>query len=315
MRRRPLEPHLTRLEISCGTPPEVDCGADLKLAVNVSCHSGCDLRHGLVRVIAPDGERAVVELARHDETGSSTEEFVVAAPQEVGEHSWVIAFGNADSRETRHEPSSLSLRFRTKPHRTSVAVWGAPAPVVVHKTITVKVGVKCSAGCRLTGQVVRVIDEAGSSLAEGRLGEARWPGTSGLYVAELSLPETNTERVFHWSGSFSGDGLTLPHESASSPFSFRTAGPPEHTVVVEVKERDAGAPLEGVGVFMGIYHATTDARGRVELKLPKGAYTIVARRRGFQGPALSVAVDGERTSAIPMDLVRESNPEEEEVWM
>jgi hypothetical protein len=296
-------------------PPEVDCGADLKLTVDVSCPSGCDLRRGLVRVVAPDGEILAVELARFDGTANATEDLVVAAPPEVGEHCWTIAFEGAESCESPHEPSSRSVRFRTKPHGTSIAVWDAPTPVAVHSPFPVKVGVKCSAGCRLTGQVVRVSDEAGSCVAEGRLGEAPWPGTRGLYVAELNLPETTTERVFHWTCSFSGNGLALPHESGSSLFSFRTAGAPEHIVVVEVKERDAGAPLEGVGVFMGMYHATTDARGRAELKLPKGAYPLVARRRGFQGPSLSVAVDGERTFAIPMDLVPESDPDEEEVWM
>jgi len=201
------------------------------------------------------------------------------------------------------------------PHRTSVAVWGAPTPVAVHSTFTVKVGVSCSAGCRLAGQVVRVNDEAGSCVAEGRLGEAPWPRTRGLYVAELSLPATATERVLYWTGSFSGDALTPPHESASSLFSFRTVEPPEHAVVVEVKERDAGAPLGGVGVFMGIHHATTDARGRAVLRLPKGTYTLVVRRRGCERPSLSVRVDRERTFAIQMGLVPEADPDEEEIWM
>lgn len=47
----------------------------------------------------------------------------------------------------------------------------APTPVPVRSAFTVKVGVKCSEGCRLAGRVVRVSDEAGSCVAEGRLGE------------------------------------------------------------------------------------------------------------------------------------------------
>lgn len=86
-------------------------------------------------------------------------------------------------------------------------------------------------------------------------------------------------------------------------------------MVVEVKEREAGAPLEGVGVFMGIYQATTDARGQAELKLPKGAYTLAVRRRGFEAPSISVAVDGERTLAIQMGLVPEADPDQSEIWM
>lgn len=204
---------------------------------------------------------------------------------------------------------------RAKSHRTSAAVWGAPTPVAVRSTFTVKVGVKCSEGCRLPGQVVRVSDEAGSCVAEGRLGEAPWPGTRGLYVAELSLPASATEGVFHWRGSFLGDAMAPRHESASSLFSFRTVEPPEHTVVVEVKERESGAPLERVSVFMGIYQAITDALGRAELKLPKGAYTLAVRRRGYEAPSLSVAVDRERTFSIQMGLVPEADHDQNEVWM
>ena len=203
----------------------------------------------------------------------------------------------------------------TKSHRTSVAVWGAPTPVAVRSTFTVKVGVKCSEGCRLAGQVVRVSDEAGSCVAEGRLGETPWPGTRGLYAAELVLPAPATEGVSHWTGSFLGDTLVPPHEGASSFFSFRTVEAPAHTVVVEVKERESGAALEGVGVFMGIYRATTDAGGRAELKLPKGAYTLAVRRRGCAAPSLSVAVDSERTFSLQMGLVPEADHDENEVWM
>jgi hypothetical protein len=202
-----------------------------------------------------------------------------------------------------------------KSHRTSVAVWGAPTPVTVGSTFTVKVGVKCSEGCRLAGQVVRVSDEAGSCVAEGRLGEMPWPGTRGLHVAELGLPATATEGLSHWRGSFPGDAIAPPHESASTLFSFRTVQRPEHTVVVEVKERESGAPLEGVGVFLGIYRAATDARGRAELKLPKGAYTLAVRRRGFEAPSLSVAVDRELTFSLQMGLVPEADHDRNEVWM
>ena len=179
----------------------------------------------------------------------------------------------------------------------------------------VKVGVKCSAGCRLAGHGVKASDEAGSNMGEGRLGEAPWPGTRGLYVAELNLPAPATEKVSSWSSSFLGDGLASPHESASVAFSFRTAKPPEHTVVVKVTERDAGTPLAGVAVFMGVYRATTDARGLAKLELPKSTYELIVRKRDYEAPSMTVEVDRETTVEIQACLVPETNPDEEEVWM
>lgn len=314
-RKNALWIHPTKLELSQAVPREVDSGTNLTLKVNVSCPSGCDLRRGLVRVVGPDRDFAAIELVRHDETTNETEEFVFATPQDVGDHSWAIVFVSPEIGDTVHEESSLPLLFRTKSHSTSMAVWGAPTPVAMHSSFNVKVGVKCSAGCRLAGQFVQVSDEAGSNIGEGRLGEAPWPGTRGLYVAELSLPAPATEKVSSWSGSFVGDGLPSPHESASVAFSFRTAKPPEHTVVVKVTERDAGTPLAGVAVFMGVYRATTDARGLAKLELPKSTYELIVRKRDYEAPSMTVEVDRETTVEIQACLVPETNPDEEEVWM
>ena len=220
-----------------------------------------------------------------------------------------------DDGDTAHEKISHPPHFRTKPHSTSMAVWGAPTPVAIDSTFNVKVGVKCKAGCRLAGQLVQVTDEAGSHIGEGRLGQAPWPGTRGLYVAELSLPAPATEKVSRWSGSFAGGTLPSPHDSTSAAFSFRTAKPPEHTVAVKVTDRDTGTPLAGVAVFMGVYRAATDARGVAKLDLPKSTYELIVRRRDYEAPSRTVEIDRETSVEIHACLVPEPNPDEEEVWM
>jgi hypothetical protein len=293
-------------------PPEVDCGTDLGLRVRVSCDSGCDLRRGRVRVVGPSGEIASAELAFWDDAGNTTEDLVLPAPREVSDHCFRLAFESSGGSD--HEESSRFLRFRTKAHATSMAVWGAPAPVAVRSAFTVKVGVRCS-GCDLAGGIVRVRDEVGNLLSEGRLGRMPWPGTRGLHVAELSLLAPATEALFRWSGSFSGEGMELAHESSECRFSFRTAGPPEHTVRVEVTERDSGDPLEGVSVFLGTYHAATDSGGLAELHVPKGTYALVARKRDREAPKRNVAVEKDQTLGIQMGVLVRADPDEEEVWM
>jgi hypothetical protein len=212
------------------------------------------------------------------------------------------------------EPEKLDPIRRAKPHATSVAVWGAASPVVAGSAFTVRVGVACSS-CDLAETVVRVHDERGSLVSEGRVGREPWPGTRGLYVTELSLVAPASERVFRWSASFSGDGLSVPHESSSCLFSFRTAHPAEHAVKVEVTDRDFGAPLEGVSVFLDIYHAVTDARGLAELRVPRGDHALVARKHDRETATANVVVEGNRTLAIQMGILVRRDPDEEEVWM
>lgn len=199
-------------------------------------------------------------------------------------------------------------------HSTSVAVWGAPSPVTVQSSFNVKVGVKCSAGCRLAGHRVQVLDEKGSLIGEAPLGDALWAGTRGLYVAELTLPAPAIEDIFSWSGSFPGDAASR-HELASVAFSFRTAAPPEHSVVVKVTDREAGHPLGGVELFMGIYRAATDAHGLAKFELPKNTYELKVRERDGEAAPMTVEVDGNTAVEIQASLTPEPTPEEKELWM
>ena len=196
-----------------------------------------------------------------------------------------------------------------------MAVWGVPAPVVMDGPFKVKVGVKCSAACKLTGQFVEVSDELGSKICGGRLGEAPWLGTSGLYVAEVSLAAPATEGVCRWSVAFVGDKLPSPHEGTGATFSFRTAKPPQHRLTVKVTERDVGTPLTRVEVFMGVYRASTDECGLANLELPKGNYELKVRKRGYQTLPMTVEVVTDVTVQIEASLVPERNPDDDEVWM
>lgn len=202
-----------------------------------------------------------------------------------------------------------------RPHPTSMAVWGAPSPVPMQSTFQVKVGVKCAEGCALAGRLVRVTDEAGSTIGEAPLGEKPWKGTQGLYVAELSLQAPAAENVFNWSTSFAGDDSETPHDGASTTFSFRTAGPPEHTVVVKVVDRDEGKPLGGITVLMGLYRAVTDAHGHATFAVPKSTYELKLRNREAEAPSTTVEVDQSCSVEILARPAPQSGPDETEIWM
>ena len=91
-------------------------------------------------------------------------------------------------------------------HATSIAVWGVPSPVAADGRFTVRVGVKCAAGCPLTGQPVAVRNEAGAGVGRGRLGAAPEPGTRALYRADLTLTAPAREGVHAWTVVFAAAG-------------------------------------------------------------------------------------------------------------
>ena len=203
------------------------------------------------------------------------------------------------------------------------------------------VGVRCASGCRLTGLPIVVRDAAGTAVGAGRLGEAPSPRTRALYAAEVPLVAPQEKGVHAWTagvasstlldgndaartgeGSEAVDGPEAPgaeleaeHVPASSPFSFRTTGPPDHRVTVTVCDREAEAPIDGAEVRIGLCHAATDAAGRAVLDVPAGEHAVSTRKAGYEPHADRVTVA--RDVALRIVAVRASDADldDDQVWM
>jgi hypothetical protein len=307
--------HQPRLETSQPVPPELDVGAEVVLKVKVSCPHGCDLSGAQVKVMAADEVLMTSGLAASGETIYETEDFPLNAPAQVGEHTWTLLFARHDDQGVVHEESRQLISVATRPHATSLAVWGVPSPVVMNRPFTVKVGVKCSAACQLTGRLARVCDEAGTRLGEGRLGDTPWPGTSALYVAEVQLVAPATEGIHVWSATFAGIESELAHEEASSTFSILSASTPEHRVTVKVTDKETDTSLENVSVRLGAYRASTDRLGLASLDLPKGVYELDAWKVGYEIVPRTVDVETDLIIHVEASAAPEMNPDDERVWM
>ena len=307
--------HQTNVEMSQAVPLELEVGAGVILKIKVSCPEGCDLRGIPVKVMAADEVVVISELATYDETIKETENFALKAPEQVGEHAWTILFLRREIEGVVHEESCLVVSFTTRPHTTSMAVWDVPSPVVMNRSFKVKAGVKCSAACPLAGQLIEVCDEAGTRIGESRLGETPWPGTSALYVADVELAAPATEGMASWSARFAAREAGLPHAEASAAFSFRTARPPEHRVTVKVTEKDTKAPLENVDVRLGVYRASTDARGLASLELPGGVYDLDAWKAGYETFPRTVEVGKDLMVQVEAVFSPEKDPDDSQVWM
>ena len=149
----------------------------------------------------------------------------------------------------------MTVGDETQPaHRTSVAVWGAPAPVVAASRFTVTVGVKCAAACGLAGHAVVIRDENGRDIGQGTLdGEPR-AGTRALYAAAVTLTAPPEPGVHAWTAAFPGTGAaealadepTPPPEPATEAVEAASApkreAPPAPQEAPPVPPHEAAAP-------------------------------------------------------------------------
>ena len=196
-----------------------------------------------------------------------------------------------------------------EPHKTSLAVWDVLSPVVMGRSSKMKVGAKCSAGCSLAGQEIEVHNETGVMTANGRLGAAAWPGTSGLYWTELDFIAPATDGTHSWTVRFTAEKLELPHEAAHSNFSLMIVKPPEHTVTVKVTKQNTETPVQCADVRLGVYRASTDETGLAKVELPKGTYDLNVCHTSYETFSKPVEVIKDVTIAI--DFVVAVEPEQE----
>jgi hypothetical protein len=307
--------HAMVVEILQSVPPELEVGTDITLKVKVSCSAACDLRGAPIAVLC-DEETLIAAALTGNGAPNETEDLSLKAPAQAGEHVWAVVFRRHEAEHVVHDESCVTVCFKTTPHPISMAVWDVPSPVVVHRPFTVKVGVKCSASCNLTGLVVDICDESGTSMGRGTLDETPWPGTVALYVAEVPLVAPTTVGTSAWTACFAEAPSALAHSEASAEFGFLTAVPPDHQLTVSVANMHTRTPLEGADVRCGSYRAVTDARGLAMLALPAGTYELNAWKVGYDDTPVRVV---QLTSDLVIHLETQPTPkrdsDEERVWM
>src|SRR3954454_2237344 len=95
-------------------------------------------------------------------------------------------------------------------HQTSLAVWDIPTPAAGER-FSVKAGAKSSAGCALGGCRIEVL-EGDTVVPSGRLGDAPWPGPTGLYWADVESRAPRPPGTVTLSVRFGGGDRDEPHQ-------------------------------------------------------------------------------------------------------
>ena len=295
--------HEPNLEISQRLPSEVAAGSELTFKVRIECPFGCDLRGSEVVVEAAAGPVATSELVSWDEGINETGEVTLRAPSEIGEHEWSVSCRPQTSEPPGHTGISLPLPFSTEAHRTSLAIWDVPSPVVIGESFAAKIGAKCTEGCDLQGRRIEIFDGSGDRLTTAEFREGFWPGSDALYWTEVELVAPVAEGVVAWSVGFPVADLELPHEHASSSFSFAATKPPKHRLTVEVVEMGSTVPVPDAAVSLGAYRASTGASGRSIVSVAEGTYELVIWKVGYEAPARALDVSKDLTVRVEVAVL------------
>jgi len=287
------------------SPDVVDPGAELTLRGKVSCTPACDLRgHTLLVKDQAGSEVASLELITFDGKTHDTSDLVVKAPVEAGGYAWVAVCPAVVKKEISYAEASTSISFTVKPHTTSVVAWDLPSAIEVGDRFRMKVGIKCLNDCDLTNRDFGVYDHEGTQVAAGALPGDRWPGTTGLYVAEVELEAPAAEGLYTWSvrgpstrlGANPGSDVGIPHAEGSASFGVRVVSHPEYLVTVETVDQVSQTPLSGARVAMHPYNAVTDERGVAEMRVARGAYRLFVSQTRYVTFGLPVEVTADMTA-------------------
>jgi hypothetical protein len=310
------------------SPNVVDAGGELTVVVRASCPAGCDLQGQGVSIRDEAGaERAEAELAVDELIGAegdacATGAITLQAPLDAGEHTWRAVLAAVETDGVLHEETATAFDFSTQAHAASVNVWGVPTAIPVGEAFSFKVGIKCSAGCKLAGRRVAVFDDEGAPVAVGHLREDAWPDTSALYFVELQAKAPPEPGDYRWrvetpetAGSetvrseSAGSKSGVPHAAGSSTLAVKVVPAADHEVTVEALDVASGAPIKGAHVLLHPYRALTDETGVAKVRVAKGTYKLFVS--GFNYIAYENLIDVASNLAIRAELAVEPEGQED----
>jgi hypothetical protein len=294
-------------------PGEVDAGAELTVTARVSCPHGCDLRGQSISIRAQDDtELASAKLAEFDGNAYIARTLVLQAPLEVGEHIYRAVLAAQEKDGVLHEEASTEFSFAAKAHAAYVHVWDGPSTIAAGERFRLKVGIKCSAGCKLAGRQFTIFDDEGARVGAGSLLDDVWPGTSALYFAEVEAEAPRTTGDYKWQVKIPRSDFGVPHEAGSFTFAVKVVSPPDYEVTVEAFDSEKQIPIEGAHVLLHPYRALTDQRGVAKLKVAKGTYKLFVS--GFNYIAYENIIDVAADVTTRAELAAEPEGQEDYRW-
>ena len=126
---------------------------------------------------------------------------------------------------------------------------------------------------------------------------------------ELEVPDV--EGHYTWEVKFPKQDLEPAHAEAAGTFSFSTASPPDHQVIVSVINKDSRAPVSEALVILHPYRCKTDQHGLAKVDVPKGGYELYVSKNMYQTSHSTVWAEDGVTVVVEMLMTVPYDPDEE----
>ena len=325
MTEKPTWP--VELDIVEPRPSVVDMAAEFSLTLAITTAPEKDLSGARYLVFEGDrevGQGVLPAIRRHDPNSDDYDPrngpvdtrdqacLKLVSPRGEGEFTWKIVLPAQEVAGALFQEAMVGFSFKTSQHRTSLAVWDVPTPVVSGETIRFKVGAKCSAGCDLSGHRIEILDEATNPVACIDLGNEALAEAEGLYWAEVSAAVPANPLLDHslvrWSAGFAARDLELPHADGNMQFNFMTTPPPQHKVCVTVVETETHAPVADAQVRLGVFLVATDASGSAQLIVPTGRQRLFVWEAEHEIPEQYLDIDGDIEIVVQAKTLPKEDP-------
>ena len=161
-------------------------------------------------------------------------------------------------------------------HTTYVAARDIPSDIVVGERFRMKVGIKCSNGCRLANSELAIYDHEGKQVAVGALPDEHWPGTIGMYGSEVELEAPASQGLYTWRVKRLPTSAGIPHAEGSLDVGIRVVA---------------------------------DEHGVARIRVAKGAYQLFVSQTNYLtfGQPIEVAADMTARAELDLEPVLERN--------
>jgi len=187
-------------------------------------------------------------------------------------------------------------------HTVQLNVWDVPSATVAGERFRVSVGVRCSAGCNLSGRELSLLDQKGSQVGTVKLGRDVWPGTEALYFAEFEAQAPQMAGSHQWEVKAADGGSELPHATGSLPLVVRVVSTPDCEVAIRAVDRETQTPIKGARVVMHPYRAMTDEDGIAKVRVARGSYDILVSGSRYMPVSTSVEVTADMITTAELDV-------------
>ena len=289
-------------------PDVLDTGADTDIRVILTGERARRLAGKALDIL--DGAGAVstqLTLLLNDE-GSAIGICKLPAPDDPGRAVWTAHLPEVEDDGI----PAFELAFDVRAHSLSLTLWDVPLAVERGARFSLRAGLRCSAGCDMSGQRIVFLSEDGGTIVSAKTREMPKEGTEAVYWAEIDFEAPSIDGKAAWEVTGTADGLLHCHTEARAQMAINVVSPAEHKISVSVIDAETSAPIARAKVVAHPFQTFTDAGGRAELRLPSGP-----RRLFVSGPDhIPYQVEGDVTEDIDITaaLDRDKPITEAEIW-